>query len=155
MILCVRKFTDMLNTIHRNVSKGLSNQLSRPDDLVIRTRIPQWLQRQWSCWVLVPMGTKLSTAASIQWQRTWMEQRTNTAINSTCFKQFRNINDSVFEVQLVKAQIEHREHIIAGVFILPYAKIRMLELYYKSTSSESTAMKRRSKNKKWTQTRCI
>ena len=58
------------------------------------------------------------------------EKKTNRAINSAFFKQLRYINDSVYEVELVKAQIEHREPIIVGFFILQYAKLRMLELYY-------------------------
>ena len=58
------------------------------------------------------------------------EKKTNRAINSTFFKQLQYINDSVYEVELVKAEIEHREPIIVGFFILQYAKLRMLELYY-------------------------
>ena len=33
-------------------------------------------------------------------------------------------------MELVKSTIEHREPIIVGLFILQYAKLRMLELYY-------------------------
>ena len=33
-------------------------------------------------------------------------------------------------MELVKSTIEHREPIIVGFFILQYAKMRMLELYY-------------------------
>ena len=36
----------------------------------------------------------------------------------------------MYEVELVKSEIEHREPIIVGFFILQYAKLRMLELYY-------------------------
>ena len=58
------------------------------------------------------------------------EKKTNRAINITFFKQLRYINDSVYEVEPVKAEIEHLEPIIVGFFILQYAKLRMLELYY-------------------------
>ena len=58
------------------------------------------------------------------------EVKINRAINSTFFKQLRYIDDSLYEVELVKAQIEHREPIVVGFFILQYAKLRMLELYY-------------------------
>ena len=57
-------------------------------------------------------------------------RKTYRAINSTFFKKLQYINDSVYEVELVKAEIEHREPIIVGFFILQYAKLRMLELYY-------------------------
>ena len=40
------------------------------------------------------------------------------------------MNNSLYEVELAKAQIEHKEPIIVGFFILKYAKLRMLELYY-------------------------
>ena len=40
------------------------------------------------------------------------------------------MNNSLYEVELAKAQIEHKEPIIVGFFILQYAKLRRLELYY-------------------------
>ena len=46
------------------------------------------------------------------------------------FKRLNHITDQLFEVELVKQEIEHREPIIVGFFILQYAKLRMLELYY-------------------------
>ena len=36
----------------------------------------------------------------------------------------------LYEVEHVKSEIEHREPIIVGFFILQYAKLRTLELYY-------------------------
>ena len=46
------------------------------------------------------------------------------------FKLFDHINDQLHEVELAKAEIEHRELIIVGFFIFQYAKLRMFELYY-------------------------
>ena len=40
------------------------------------------------------------------------------------------ITDQLYEVELVKSEIEHREPIIVGLFILQYAKLRVFELYY-------------------------
>ena len=40
------------------------------------------------------------------------------------------MDNSLYEIELAKAQIEHKEPIIVGFFILQYAKLRMLELYY-------------------------
>ena len=40
------------------------------------------------------------------------------------------ITDQLYEVELVKSEIGHREPIIVGFFIFQYAKLRMLELYY-------------------------
>ena len=38
--------------------------------------------------------------------------------------------NSLYEVELAKAQIEHKKPIIVGFSILQYAKLRMLELHY-------------------------
>ena len=58
------------------------------------------------------------------------DEKTHAAINSKLFKKLDHVNNSLYEVELAKAQIEHREPIIVGFFILQYAKLRMLELYY-------------------------
>ena len=36
----------------------------------------------------------------------------------------------MYEVELAKTQIEHKEPIIVGSFVRQYAKLQMLELYY-------------------------
>ena len=58
------------------------------------------------------------------------DEKTHSAINSKMFKRLNDITDQLYEVQLVKSEIEHREPIIVGFFILQYAKLGMLELYY-------------------------
>ena len=58
------------------------------------------------------------------------DEKTHSAINSKMFKRLNNITDQLYEVELFKSEIEQREPIIVGFFILPYAKLRMLELYY-------------------------
>ena len=57
-------------------------------------------------------------------------EKTHAAKNSKLFKNLDYVNDSLYEVELAKAQIKHKEPIIVGFFILQYAKLRMLELYY-------------------------
>ena len=46
------------------------------------------------------------------------------------YKRLNNVSKELHEVELAKSKIEQREHIIVGLFILQYAKLRMLELYY-------------------------
>ena len=46
------------------------------------------------------------------------------------FKGLNHFTDHLYEVELVKPKIEHREPIIVGFFILLYAKRRMLELHF-------------------------
>ena len=46
------------------------------------------------------------------------------------FKRLNNVSKKLYEVELAKSKIEHREPIIIGFFILQYAKLRMLELFY-------------------------
>ena len=59
------------------------------------------------------------------------DEKTHGAINTNLFKRLDHINDRLYEVELAKAEIEYREPIIIGFFILQYAKLRMVELYYK------------------------
>ena len=58
------------------------------------------------------------------------EEKTHSAINNKLFKRPKIITDQLYEVELVKSEIEHPEPIIVGFFILQYGKLRMLELYY-------------------------
>ena len=58
------------------------------------------------------------------------DDKTHAAINSKLFKRLDQMNNSLYEVELAKAEIEHKEPIIVAFFILQYTKLRMLELYY-------------------------
>ena len=50
------------------------------------------------------------------------DEKTHGAINSELFKKLEHVNNSLYEIELAKAQIEHKEPIIVGFFILQYAK---------------------------------
>ena len=58
------------------------------------------------------------------------DEKTHAAINSKLFYKLDHVNNSLYEIELAKAQTEHKEPIIVGSVILQYAKLRMLELYY-------------------------
>ena len=58
----------------------------------------------------------------------------HAAINSELFKELNDVNSALYEVELVEAEIEHKEPIIVGFFNLQNAKIWMLELYSKTFS---------------------
>ena len=58
------------------------------------------------------------------------DEKTDAAFNSERFKNLDHENNSLYEVEFAKAQIELEEPIFVGFFILQYAKQRMLELYY-------------------------
>ena len=58
------------------------------------------------------------------------DEKAQSAINNKFFKRLNFITDQLYEGDLVKSEIEHREPIIVGFFILQYAQLRMLELYY-------------------------
>ena len=47
-----------------------------------------------------------------------------------CSKKINHQNDAIYEIELAKAETEHKEPLIDDSFILYYAKLRMLELYY-------------------------
>ena len=59
------------------------------------------------------------------------DKKTHKAIKNQFFRTLNIVAKDLYEVELVKSTIEHREPIIVGFFILQYARLRMLELYYK------------------------
>ena len=59
-----------------------------------------------------------------------IDEKTHKAINEPLFKRLNTVEKDLFVVELLNTTIEHREPIIVGFFILQYAKLRMLELYY-------------------------
>ena len=81
------------------------------------------------------------------------DAKTHAAFNSKFFQKPDHVNNSLYEVELAKAQIEHKEPIIVGFFILEYAELRMLEQY--STSSPDSVIYTSSKGWIWTHVRCI
>ena len=58
------------------------------------------------------------------------DKNTHAAINKKLFKKIYHVINSLYKVELAKAQIDYKEPIIAGFFILQNAKLRMFELYY-------------------------
>ena len=58
------------------------------------------------------------------------DEKTHIEINNKLFKRLNFITDHFPEVEVVKSEIEHRELIIVGFFILQYAQLRMLALHY-------------------------
>ena len=58
------------------------------------------------------------------------DERKHAAIIKKTFKVLGHINEQLYEVEFDKSKIEHEEPINVGCFILQYAKLRMLELYF-------------------------
>ena len=58
------------------------------------------------------------------------DEKTHKAISKHLFRRLNSVSTDIYVVELVKSTVEHREPIIVGFFILQYAKLRMLELYY-------------------------
>ena len=50
------------------------------------------------------------------------DKKTHAAIKSKLFKKLDHVNNSLYEVELAKAQIEHKEPIIAGFFLISIRK---------------------------------
>ena len=78
------------------------------------------------------MVKKRWTAVAIQLQGTWITIRHVQQSTKKCSRDWgiSTINDQLYEVELAKSEIEHKEPICVGFFILQYAKLRLLELYY-------------------------
>ena len=58
------------------------------------------------------------------------DEKTDKAIVEPLFKRSNNFHKDLYSIELLKSITEHKEPIIVGFFILRYAKLRMLELYY-------------------------
>ena len=58
-------------------------------------------------------------------------EKTLAAINKSMFKRLGHISDQLYEVQLAKSEIEHKEQMIVGFINLQFAKLRSLELHDK------------------------
>ena len=65
-------------------------------------------------------------------------EKTHAAINKKLLKRLGCINDQLYEVELAKSEIEHKEQIFVGFFDLQYAKLRMLELHDKLSPKFAT-----------------
>ena len=83
--------------------------------------------RFWNCKLPVHMGISFWIATDTLTKYS-NDEKTHSARNSKMFRRFKHMTDQLYEVELVKTEIEHREPII--VFVLQYAKQRMLELYF-------------------------
>ena len=57
-------------------------------------------------------------------------EKSHKATNEPFFIRLNTVEKDLHKVELLKLTIEHREPIIVGFFILQYAKLRMLQLYY-------------------------
>ena len=58
------------------------------------------------------------------------DEKPHAAIDSNLLRKLDHVNNSLYEDELAKAQIEHKDPIIIEFFILQYAMLRMLDLYY-------------------------
>ena len=56
--------------------------------------------------------------------------KTHAVIISKPFEELFHVNNALYQVELAKAELEHKKPIIVGFFICQYAKLRMLVLYY-------------------------
>ena len=54
----------------------------------------------------------------------------DSLVNNCMFKRLHHLPRKIFEVELGKRKIEHKEPIIVGFFLLQYAKLILLPLYY-------------------------
>ena len=57
-------------------------------------------------------------------------EKRHGAIKKKMFKRMGYIIDQLYEVELVKSEIEHKGPLVVEFYILQYAKLKVLELYY-------------------------
>ena len=58
------------------------------------------------------------------------DKETHAANNSKLLERLDHVNNSFYEVELGKTQIDYKKPIMVGFFILQNAKLRILQMYY-------------------------
>ena len=58
------------------------------------------------------------------------DEKTHCPITSKFFKKLDHVNHQLNEVELAKAEVEHKEPVLVEFFILQYEKQRRLEPYF-------------------------
>ena len=101
------------------------------------TQILVLWQRQQSQKQTFLMVTKLWIGVDIQQQKISVE-KSHGAINEKVFKRLGFIYERLYQVELVKSEIEYKEPITVGFFTLRYEKVRMLECIRTSLTSIMT-----------------
>ena len=51
-------------------------------------------------------------------------------VNKRNFKNLNVLPSSIYEVEMVKPEVNHKEPIIVGFFILQYGKLTMLQMFF-------------------------
>ena len=57
-------------------------------------------------------------------------KKTQAAINSKLFKNLDHVNNALFEVEIVKARIEHKKNQFSSKFLSPLCKTAKIFLMY-------------------------
>ena len=58
------------------------------------------------------------------------DDKTHCDLNSMVSKKLDHVSHQMYEVELAKAEVEHKDPDVVGFFILQYANLRMLDFYY-------------------------
>ena len=129
--LLLQTYTVLSSTLQWNDSTALYRQQWTQEGKV--TKIPIQVSSQKLCMKLPAnssYGYQIMDRSQYTVTKYLTDEKTHAAIKSKLFKRLDHMNNSLSEVELAKAQIEHKEPILVRFFILQCAKLRMLELYY-------------------------
>ena len=59
----------------------------------------------------------------------WCDGKTHAPIKSKLVNKLSQRNNAIFELDFARAEIEHEEPILVKFLILPFAKLRTMELF--------------------------
>ena len=121
-----QKYIVLLNILQRIASTSLCSQQWTQEGKATKIQTQVSLQKQANS----SYGKRIMDRSQHTPTKNLSDEKTHAAINSKLFKNLDQKNDSLYEVELAKAQIEHNEPIIVGLFTLQYANLLMLELHY-------------------------
>ena len=152
-VLFAQKYTVLLSRLQGNAAVALYSQQWTQKTKVTKVYPQMSSQKPWS---FQPKAHKVSrswTGADTVLQSASMTKKTQDATIGKLFEKLNQVNNSLYEVELAKAHIEHRKPILVGFL---FFNTKNCECWSKTiTFSPNSVMYTSSKIWKWTQTCCV
>ena len=117
------------NIFQLNLSINLCNLLSLPVQKETRIQTQVLPRKQRNCLPTAPRAIKLWIVVATL-TNYLSDEKTHKVYNTKLFERLDHIKVQLYEVDLEMAEIDHREPIIVGFFIIQYARFRKLEFYH-------------------------
>ena len=124
--LFAQKYTVLLSTLQRNASTVFCSQRWTPRRQGDENPNPSVVAETLKLLANSSYGYQIMNRSGQSLTKYLTDRKTYAATNSKLFKRLDHVNNSLYEVETAKAQIEHKEPIIVGFFILQNSKLLLV-----------------------------